>query len=60
MGIKLLIADDEDVVRNGITKYIQLHTDRYKKFMVQKTDRKHWTLFFVTDRTLCCLMYRCQ
>ena len=37
MGIKLLIADDEDVVRNGITKYIQLHTDRYvKKFMVQK------------------------
>ena len=31
MGIKLLIADDEDVVRNGITKYIQLHTDRYEK-----------------------------
>lgn len=45
MGIKLLIADDEDIVRNGITKYIQLHTDRYEKFMVQKTDRKHWTLF---------------
>lgn len=29
MGIKLLIADDEDVIRNGIAKYIQLHTDRF-------------------------------
>lgn len=29
MGLKLLIADDEDMIRNGIAKYIQLHTDRY-------------------------------
>lgn len=30
MGLKLLIADDEDMIRNGIAKYIQLHTDRYE------------------------------
>lgn len=30
MGLKLLIADDEDMIRNGIEKYIQLHTDRYE------------------------------
>lgn len=27
--MKLLIADDEDTVRNGIAKYIRLHTDRF-------------------------------
>lgn len=31
MSRKLLIADDEDVIRNGIAKYIQLHTDRFDK-----------------------------
>lgn len=31
MSIKLLIADDEDVIRNGIAKYIELHTDRFDK-----------------------------
>lgn len=31
MCIKLLIADDEDVIRNGISKYILLHTDRFEK-----------------------------
>ena len=30
MALKLLIADDEDMIRNGIAKYIQLHTDRYE------------------------------
>lgn len=30
MGIRLLIADDEEVVRKGISKYIQLHTDRFE------------------------------
>lgn len=28
---KLLIADDEDAVRNGLCKYIQLHTDRFER-----------------------------
>ncbi len=31
MGVKLLIADDEDMIRNGLAKYIQLHTDRFDK-----------------------------
>ncbi len=31
MGLKLLVADDEDVIRNGVAKYIQLHTDRFSK-----------------------------
>lgn len=31
MAIKLLIADDEDMIRRGTTKYIQLHTDRFDK-----------------------------
>lgn len=31
MSIKLLIADDEDIIRNGVSKYIQLHTSRFDK-----------------------------
>lgn len=34
MSIKLLIADDEDTIRNGIAKYIQLHTDRFDKIFL--------------------------
>ena len=29
MSRDLLIVDDEDTIRNGISKYIQLHTDRF-------------------------------
>lgn len=29
MSIKLLIADDEDMIRRGTAKYIKLHTDRF-------------------------------
>lgn len=31
MPLKLLIADDEDTIRKGVVKYIQLHTDRFQK-----------------------------
>ncbi len=31
MSAKLLIADDEDVIRRGVAKYIQLHTDYFDK-----------------------------
>lgn len=31
MPLKLLIADDEDTIRKGVAKYIQLHTDRFHK-----------------------------
>lgn len=40
MGIKLLIADDEDMIRNGIAKYIQLHTDRYETIYLAKNGRE--------------------
>ena len=29
MSLKLLIADDEDVIRRGVLKYIKLHTERF-------------------------------
>ena len=31
MAIKLLIVDDEDMIRRGTAKYIRLHTDRFDK-----------------------------
>lgn len=31
MALKLLIADDEDTIRRGVLKYIQLHSDRFIK-----------------------------
>lgn len=31
MGIKLLVVDDEDSIRNGISNYIRLHSDRVDK-----------------------------
>lgn len=31
MSLKLLIAEDEDMIRNGMEKYIRLHTDRFDK-----------------------------
>lgn len=31
MSIKILIADDEDMIRCGVAKYLKLHTDRFDK-----------------------------
>ena len=31
MGLKLLIADDEDTIRRGVSKYVQLHSDRFSQ-----------------------------
>ncbi len=31
MPVRLLVADDEDIIRNGTIKYIQLHSDRFDK-----------------------------
>ena len=28
--MKLLVADDEEIIRKGVAKYIKLHTDRYQ------------------------------
>lgn len=31
MSIKVLVAEDEDIIRKGIVKYLKLHTDRFEK-----------------------------
>lgn len=31
MGIKILIADDEETIRRGMAKYLRLHTDRFDR-----------------------------
>jgi len=31
VSVKLLVADDEEVIRRGVAKYIRLHTDRFDK-----------------------------
>lgn len=40
MSVKLLVADDEDTIRNGIAKYIQLHTDRFDKIYLAANGRE--------------------
>lgn len=40
MDIKLLIADDEDVIRNGISKYVKLHTDRFNKILLAENGQE--------------------
>ncbi len=40
MGLKLLIADDEDAIRNGICKYLQLHTDRFEQIYTAENGQK--------------------
>lgn len=40
MAVKLLIAEDEDVIRNGIEKYIHLHTDRFSKIYLAKNGQE--------------------
>ena len=46
MSIRLLIADDEDAIRNGIAKYIQLHTDRFDKIYLAKNGQETLDLIF--------------
>lgn len=46
MSVKLLIADDEDVIRNGITKYIKLHTERFDKIYMAKNGQEALELIF--------------
>ena len=40
MCVKLLIADDEDMIRNGIAKYIALHTDRYENIYLARNGQE--------------------
>lgn len=40
MALKLLVADDEDTIRKGVAKYIQLHTDRFQKIYEAETGQE--------------------
>ncbi len=46
MKKKLLIADDEDPIRNGIAKYIQLHTDRFDKICLASNGQEAIDIIF--------------
>lgn len=46
MNRKLLIADDEDTIRNGIAKYVQLHTDRFDKVYLASNGEEAIELIF--------------
>ena len=40
MCLNLLIADDEDVIRNGIGKYIKLHTDVFEQIILSENGQE--------------------
>lgn len=51
--MSLLVAEDEDVIRNGIVKYIILHTDRFTNIYEAQNAQeaidlmmKHQPIFF--------------
>ena len=46
MGVKLLIADDEEISRNGIAKYVQLHTDRFDKIFLASNGQETIDIIF--------------
>ncbi len=46
MSIKLLIADDEDAIRNGIARYVQNHSERFEKIYLAKNGQEAIYLIF--------------
>lgn len=44
--MKLLIAEDEDMIRNGMDKYIRLHTDRFEKVYLAKNGQEALDIIF--------------
>ena len=46
MSVKLLIAEDEDMIRNGVYKYIKLHTDRFEKIYLAKDGQEALDIIF--------------
>lgn len=44
--MKLLIAEDEDMVRNGMEKYIRLHTERFSKIYTAKNGQEAIDIVF--------------
>ena len=46
MAIKLLIAEDEDTIRNGMEKYIRIHTDRFSTIYTAKNGQEAIDIIF--------------
>jgi len=46
MSVKLLIAEDEDVIRNGVYKYIKMHTDKFDKIYLAKDGQEALEIIF--------------
>lgn len=46
MALKLLIAEDEDMIRKGMEKYIRLHTDRFSKIYTAKNGQEALDIIF--------------
>lgn len=46
MSLKLLIAEDEDMIRHGMEKYIQLHTDRFSQIYTAKNGQEALDIIF--------------
>lgn len=46
MALKLLIAEDEDMIRKGMEKYIRLHTDRFSQIYMAKNGQEALDIIF--------------
>lgn len=46
MAVKLLIADDEDMIRRGMEKYIRLHTERFSQIYTAKNGQETLDIIF--------------
>lgn len=44
--MKILIADDEDTIRRGVAKYIQLHSDRFDKIYQAENGQEALDILF--------------
>lgn len=46
MAVKLLIADDEDMIRRGMEKYIRLHTERFSQIYTARNGQEALDIIF--------------
>lgn len=53
--MKLLVADDEDSIRNGIIKYIQLHTDRFDQILGARNGAEAVEIIYRDHPDIMCL-----
>ena len=44
--MKILIADDEDTIRRGVAKYIQLHSDKFDKIYQAENGQEALDILF--------------